>query len=58
MGQLVRDRLDVVSKALPEQPEKVPFEQYMAQAAARAAADPAFKQQYDRALKQYQALGG
>lgn len=58
MSQLVNDRLDNMQKALPEQSEPEPFEQYMARAAERAARDPLFKDEFERAVKQYKTLGG
>lgn len=58
MSRLVHDRLDNVSKALPPQPETEPFESYMARAASRAEYDPVFKEQFERAVKTYKALGG
>ena len=37
---------------------RVPFEQYLARAETRAIADPAFREQYESAKRQYTALGG
>jgi len=53
-----RDRLDSLDGALPTQQPRVPFEEWLPRAQARAARDPAYAQELRRALNQYDAIRG
>jgi hypothetical protein len=55
---LLSDKLDGLGSAMPPVKQRVPFEQYLAKAETRAIADPAFREQYEAAKRQYTALGG
>ncbi len=59
IGEQVDQRLGRVDKMLPMQRPTtlLPFEDYLPRAQARAQADPVFKQQFDEAMRQYQAAG-
>lgn len=58
VGSAARDRLDNLGGALPEVKARIPFEEYLPRAQARAARDPAYAQELRRALDQYRAIGG
>lgn len=56
--QRAAQRLDGLGDFLPAQKPAISFDDYMAQARAVAEADPAFRQEFERALAQYRAAGG
>jgi hypothetical protein len=52
-------RLTRLGNAVPQQAQPAqPFDAYLAQAQQRAASDPVFKQDLERALAQYRVVGG
>lgn len=53
---LAGGRLDALSAVLPERTRQMPFETYLAQAAQ--VRDPQFQAELQRALAQYQTVGG
>jgi ABC-type siderophore export system fused ATPase/permease subunit len=52
-----RRRLNGIDAMLPEKPDAMPFEEYLARAAVHADRDPAFRDQFKAAMGQYQTAG-